>query len=301
MISQNMPACAELAAMSQEPHDPFESLDQFPRLLKTYRDLPLYSALHLPRRLLKRRFLVRRAKDALLKRIIGTLCRGKAGWILNPCCVFARHARDIAASLPMAEILATDIDSRWERISEVLTAATFQHKPRNFHFRAESVYEATVLRDTLAVCFFGGCGSLTDAGLKLAIASRASFIAARACCHDNIGMNTQVSTRAITIWNVGHRMKNRVYRYCADRFGHYFHRSAAIDSYPMSRNFRGILGPAAMLRCAQHAVDCALCRTVIDLDRAEFLVENGYRLLGYHENMFVAARFDADLSSLDMC
>ena len=137
--------------------------------------------------------------------------------------------------------------------------------------------------------------ALTDAALKLAVASKAGFIVARACCHENIGMNTQISTRTVTMWNIGHRMKNRVYRYYADKCGYYFHRSATIDTYPMSRTFRGMLDPVAMLRCAQHAVDCLLCRTVIDLDRGEFLVENGYMLLGYYESMFVAARLDAGL------
>lgn len=298
MNNQSVSSCVELVTMSQRPHDPFESLDEFTQLLKCYCDLPLYSALHLPRRLLKHKILVRGVKDALLKRIIGRLCRGRVGWILNPCCVFARHARDIAVRLPMAEVLATDIDPRWKQISEVLAAATFQRKPGNFHFRVESVYETPVLHNPLAVCFFGGCGSLTDAGLKLAVTSKAGFIVARACCHENIGMNTQMSTRAFTIWNVGHRLKNRAYRHYADKCGYYFHRSATIGTYPMSRAFRGMLDPAAMLRCAQHAVDCSLCRAVIDLDRVEFLVESGYVLLGYYESMFVAARPDADLSCL---
>ena len=60
----------------------------------------------------------------------------------------------------MAEVLATDIDPRWEQLSEVLAVATFQRKPGNFHFRVENVYEAPVLDNPLAVCFFGGCGSL---------------------------------------------------------------------------------------------------------------------------------------------
>ena len=84
MNNQSVSSCVELVTMSQRPHDPFESLDEFTQLLKCYCDLPLYSALHLPRRLLKHKILVRGVKDALLKRIIGRLCRGRVGWILNP-------------------------------------------------------------------------------------------------------------------------------------------------------------------------------------------------------------------------
>lgn len=281
---------AQLAAQSQRPHDPFVELSDFPELLDALRDLPLYSNLQLSPRLLGHKILARGAKDALLKTVIETLCRGCSGWILNPCCVFARHAREIAERLPMADIVATDIDPRWERLFRFFRAARFKRDSANFNFRVENAYEARAPASALAICFFGACGSLTDAALRLAINSQANFVVGRACCHENIGMNTEMSTRSPTIWNLGHRIKNQVYRHYATKRGFYGHHSAAISTYPQSETFRQKIDKSGMLRCARHAVDCRLCQLIIDLDRVVFLVEHGFGVLSYSENMFVAAR-----------
>ncbi len=187
-------------------------------------------------------------------------------------------------------MVASDVDPTWQRMYRLLTAATLQREPLNFSFHIESVYQLHIPQTPLAVCFFGGCGSLTDAALRIAVQAKAEFLVGRACCHENIGGNLEMSTRAFTIWNAGHRLKNWAYGYCASRPGYYFDASAAIESYPISRATRGVLDSAGMLRCARHSVDCVLCRFAIDGDRVTFLLENGYSVLGYNENMFVASR-----------
>jgi hypothetical protein len=279
-----------LAKLSQRPHRPIKSLAGFPDVLDALRSLPFYSSLQLSPGHLRRKILVRGRKDALLEDIVETLCKGKRGQILNPCCVFARQAREIATRLPLAEVLASDVDPTWERLFRGFAWVTLRRCPTNFRFYVESIYQPSVFHRPLAVCFFGGCGSLTDAALKLAVCSQASYVVGRACCHENIGMNLQMSTHAFTIWNLGHRAKNRVYGYCAKRFGYYFDVSAAKESYPTSMAWRTILDPDAMLRCARHAVDCRLCQVIIDLDRVAFLEEHGFSMRGYNENMFVAVR-----------
>jgi hypothetical protein len=285
----------DLVRMSKQDHEPLGTLDHFPTVDDAFRAMPLSSALQISASHLRHKVLVRGEKDARLKDIIETFCKGRHGLILNPCCVFARHARDIALRLPTTEVLATDIDPHWEKLFRIVVKTQSKREPTNFSFRTESIYDCRVDHQPLAVCFFGGCGSLTDAALKIAVHSQATFVVGRACCHENIGMNSTISTWDLTIWNLGHRAKNVVYRYCAKRFGHYFHTSASIRAYPTSHAFRAMLNPGDMLRCAQHAVDCRLCQLVIDLDRNAFLYEHGYSILGYSENMFVAVRNGAGL------
>jgi hypothetical protein len=137
---------------------------------------------------------------------------------------------------------------------------------------------------------------LTDAARKRAVQAKARFVVGRACCHENIGGNSQISTRALTVWNLGHRVKNRVYDFIADRSGYYFDPSAGIETYPISGAFARAITPIGMLGCARHAVDCRLCQFVIDADRVAFLQENAYDVLGYADNMFVASRSKPDQS-----
>ena len=281
---------AQVAARAAVPHKPLRDLAELPECVQLSGCFPLQAELEVSKSDLRHKVLVRRVKDALLKNIIERLCDGREGLIVNPCCVFARHARDIASRLPMTTVAASDIDSTWQSLYGLLTAATLQREPANFSFHIDSIYKLHIPRTPLAVCFFGGCGSLTDAALRLAVQAKAEFVVGRACCHENIGGNLEMSTRALTIWNAGHRLKNIVYGYCASRFGYYFDASAAIESYPLSHTTRGELDSAGMLRCAQHSVDCVLCRLAIDGDRVTFLLENGYSVLGYNENMFVASR-----------
>jgi hypothetical protein len=215
--------------------------------------------------------------------------------------VFARHARDVARRLPKAEVLATDIDAKWNRLFRFWAAASLRREPRNFSFRRESLYESQA-RDLMAVCFFGGCGSLTDAALRLAVSSGATAVVGRACCHENIGNNFRTETLYPTAWSIGHRVKNRIYRWCAESFQHYTHFSAAMSTYPLSQTMRRHWSASDLLRYARHSVDCAQCRFAIDLDRVIYLIENDFVVLGYEESMFVAIRRDAanDLPELDV-
>ena len=283
-------ALTEIAVQAQQPHQPFSDFVSLPQIAALVRQFSLSSELEISNRDLSHKILVRGVKDSRLKGILEKLCAGTGGVIANPCCVFARHARDLACRLPMARVEATDVDPTWERIYRFLMAATRRTSPDNFSFRTESVYRSQLAPMPLAVCFFGGCGSLTDAALRLAVQAKARFVVGRACCHENIGRNSQISTRAFTVWNLGHRVKNRVYDFTADRSGYYFDASAGIETYPISSALRRAITPSGMLGCARHAVDCRLCQFVIDADRVAFLQENAYDVLGYGENMFVASR-----------
>lgn len=281
---------SDLTARAQRPHRPVPALDGLTALTRALRSLPLSPSLAISPRMLRHKLMVRGAKDALLKTVIERLCADAPGVVLNPCCVFARHGQHIARRLPAATVVASDIVSTWQRLFQVYSTLRLRRPPSNFRFDVQSVYDIEPARAPLAVVFFGGCGSMTDAAFRLAVGSHARYIVGRACCHENIGMNTTVTTLKFTPWSIGHRVKNRIYRVCADRLGHYGHPTATIDTYPLSRTFRALIDSAGMRRCAQHAVDCRLCQTVIDLDRASFLEESGYTLLAYNENMFVAVR-----------
>jgi len=279
-----------LTTQAQEPHPPVPALDGFPALATALRSLPLSSSVAISPQLLSHKLIVRGAKDTLLKAAIERLCADTPGVVLNPCCVFTRPAQHIARRLPAARVVASDIVPTWHRLFQLYSALRLQSPPPNFRFQVESVYGIEPADMPLAVVFFGACGSMTDAAFRLAIGSNSRYIVGRACCHENIAMNTTMSTTKLTAWSIGHRVKNRIYRICADRLGHYGHPSASLETYPLSRTFRSLIDSAGMRRCAQHAVDCRLCQTVIDLDRGCFLEESGYTLLAYNENMFVAAR-----------
>lgn len=282
----------QAAALVTKSHSPEPDTDRWSTLSAGLAVLPMQSRLDLPAKMKQRQIRVRGVKDSLLKNIIVTLCDGASETILNPCCVFARHSLDLARRLPSIQVVASDIDSRWQRMYRLLDRARLRREPSNFCFQVQSVYEPHAPGSPLAVCFFGACGSMTDAAFRLAIGSGATYIIGRACCHENIGMNTVMSTRAATLWNLGHRVKNRIYRSQYQRLGRYGHPSAGIETYPLSRTVRQVMTSEDMLRCAQHAVDCGLCRAMIDLDRALFLEDNSYAVLGCDQSMFIAVRSD---------
>ena len=58
----------------------------------------------------------RGVRDEYLKGIIVRLLGGgEGGVIVNPACVWGRHARDLAKRLPGWRVLATDINPRYDR------------------------------------------------------------------------------------------------------------------------------------------------------------------------------------------
>jgi hypothetical protein len=259
------------------------------------RSLPLSSALRLSRRSLRRQVLVRAEKDRRLKAIIAEV---GPSIVQNPCAVFGRHARDLARALPGASILASDMDPTWERIFGLWERATGQHSPPNYHFETASVYELPPMQAPDMVAVFGACGSLADGVLDQAVRSEAKHVVVRACCHENLGMNTELSTRAFTLWHLGHRLKNLVFSAQHRKKGYYGHERFTSRSYPLSSRLRRALDSDGMLRLARHAVDCAACRLLIDVDRLCFLEESGYKIRGYHQGMMVASRLEAEASEL---
>lgn len=280
---------AELCARAGRPHPSIEDLQDITPLTDALQALPLSQMMAISPARARHKLLVRGAKDARLKAALERLCGDLPGAVVNPCCVFTRHAQDIARRLPAAFVSATDITPTWRRLFRAYTTLRLRKEPSNFRFHVQSVYDIAPPVAPLAVVFLGACGSMTDAAFRLAIRSGARYICGRACCHENIGMNTKMTSFRMTFWSIGHRAKNRIYRVCADRLGHYGHATAGIDTYPLSRTFRALIDAEGMLRCAQHAVDCRLCRTIIDLDRACFLEESHYTLLAHNESMFVAS------------
>jgi hypothetical protein len=279
------------AERSASPHQPVEDWKPTSELVGYFRGLPLNPALELPERWIRKQVRVRGAKDTRMKAILRELS-ANAGpvTIVNHCCVFTRHARELARELNDASVVAADIDPTWQWLYALYERILLRKPPTNFRFVKESVYESALDCSPHAVCVFGACGSLLDASIDLAIRQRASHIVVRACCHENIGINTLLSTRAWSLWNLGHRLKNIAYRIYYRKLGYYWSERYGVEAYPRSQTARSILSSETMLRHAQHSVDCWLCRTLIDLDRILFLVENGYELSGYSESMFVAKR-----------
>jgi hypothetical protein len=236
--------------------------------------------------------LLRETKDAILKDLAVEAVTAASGSevVLNHCCVFGRHARVLARRLPHGRVVAADIDSTWERLYRAYEAVLFRRPPANYHFIRESVYESAIPDRPFLVCFFGACGSLADAALDLAAGRGAAYVVGRTCCHENIAMNTTLSVRRPSLWNLGHRIKNAVYRRQHRRHGHYGCERYGPEDYPRSRTARRYLDSAALGQCARHGVDCRVCQTLIDLDRLLHLEEQGFTVLAYRDAMLVARR-----------
>jgi hypothetical protein len=281
------------AARCVRDHAPVADSEPASELSSLFESLPLHGALILPAHLLRQRIRVRAAKDRRLKGIIRQVASGPERIVIvNHCCVFARHARQLAHELQHAFVVAADIDPLWHNLYSLSEALQLRATPANYRFIEENIYQSWLQCRPHALCVFGGCGSLLDAAIDVALRLRAPHLVLRACCHENIGMNTQLSTRAFTLWNLGHRLKNIAYRYYHRAHGFYGDTRYGPDAYPRSRTARAILRPHDFLRPAQHSVDCWLCRMLIDLDRSLFMIENGYCVRGYLEGMFVAVRRD---------
>ena len=177
----------------------------------------------------------RKYRDAHLKDIIVrslTDCKGETT-VVNPVCVFGRHACQLAERLPHVTVIATDI---YPRCFQVYRLFRFGSLPGNFTFVKDNIFAPRLGMLPTAVVFFGACGALSDGALDFAIASRANYVMCRTCCHDNIGGNVTVNARPNPV-NRLFRFKNRAYdrvkkspRYT----GHYFSPSYSPSAYPRS-------------------------------------------------------------------
>jgi hypothetical protein len=211
--------------------------------------------------------------------------------IVNPATVAGRHARMLARALPGHEVIGTDVDPRWQRNYHLVTL-WFHSRLSNYRFVRESIYEPDLRRRPAAIVFFGACGSLTDGCMDHAIAVRSPFLICRSCCHDNIGGNTEIVRRpgfinwffAMKNWGFRRYRRRRKWPYVdyfSDRYGK--------DAYPRSRMAREIMDTETILAIARNSVDSDICRSLIDLDRCQYLRENGYHVM-YREELFFAHR-----------
>ena len=232
----------------------------------------------------------RQRRDAHLKEIIVQLLVeiGSEATIVNPACVFARHACHLAARLPHAKIIATDIDARYFQIYRALRLGRF---PGNFTFVKDNVFAPQLKVQPTAVVFFGACGAVSDGALDNAIGSGARLVMCRTCCHDNIGGNVTITARPNAV-NRFFRFKNRAYdrvRKTPKYAGFYFAPQYTPDAYPRSAAGRRLTNTNEVMAVARNSADSDICRAIIDLDRCLHLAEHGFRV-EYQGDMLVAER-----------
>lgn len=230
-------------------------------------------------------------RDAYLKTIIVRLLEAERDnlpdkTIVNPACVFGRHARNLARRLRDFKVIATDIFpwSNW-----FYEQVTLRQSPTNYEFQQDDIFEPKVEAVPAAVVFFGACGSLSDAAMDYAIQSNCPYLMCRTCCHDNIGGNTQIVKR-LTFLNFLFRFKNLSYSWAKRKLkGHYFSVRYSAGEYPRSAAARGMSHSEEFLDVSRNSVDSDICRSIIDLDRFLHLTESGYDVW-YKGEVFVARR-----------
>lgn len=228
-------------------------------------------------------------RDKYLKEIMTKLLQNQKpgkdkGTIVNPICVFGRHARDIASRLNRFNVIATDIDPRFDRFYKRLPGIT---NPDNYEFVRDNIFEPKVKLKPAAVVFFGACGSLSDAAIDYAINLDTEYLFCRTCCHENIGGNTTIAKR-FNFTNWAFRLKNIEYaRRREKNRGDYFSQKYTREYYPASRAAKDVSHSGELIQAARNSVDSDVCRTIIDLDRYLRLAEAGYHVW-YKGEMFIA-------------
>ena len=232
----------------------------------------------------------RKHRDAHLKDIIVQLLAGCGGetTIVNPACVFGRHACHLAVRLPRAKVIATDIDPRYFQTYRAMRLGSL---PGNFSFVKDNIFEPQLKVQPTAVVFFGACGAVSDGALDYAIVSGARQVMCRTCCHENIGGNVTVAARPNAV-NRFFRFKNRVYdrvRKTPKYAGFYFSSKYAPGAYPRSAAGGRLSGTDEIMAVARNSTDSDICRAIIDLDRYLYLAEQGFRV-EYQGDMLVAER-----------
>jgi len=232
----------------------------------------------------------RKHRDAHLKDIIvqSLADRGGETIIVNPACVFGRHACHLATRLPHVRVIATDIDPRCFQMYRVLTLGSL---PWNFIFTKDNIFAPRLEVQPTAVVFFGACGSVSDGALDYAIASGAKYVMCRTCCHDNIGGNVAITARPSSV-NRFFRFKNRVYDHMRNKpkyAGFFFSADYAPSAYPRSAAGRRLSTADEFIAVARDSGDSDICRAIIDLDRYLHLAEHGFRV-EYQGELLVAER-----------
>jgi hypothetical protein len=232
----------------------------------------------------------RERKDAYIRRLVVDALASRTPTnrvIVNPATVEGRQAGFLARELPHFEVIGTDIDSRWEKFYRVVC----RQRQKNFRFVQESIFDADIERRPAAVVFFGACGSVADGAIDYGVAVESPAMIFRTCCHENICGNDAIIRR----WSMLNRyfaMKNWQFsRYKKRNDGFYFDAGYGKEAYPRSRAVREMADSETFLQIAQNAVDSDLCISIIDLDRAIYLREQGYDVL-YREEVFFAHRPD---------
>jgi hypothetical protein len=232
----------------------------------------------------------RKHRDAHLRDIIVQLLagRGSETTIVNPACVFGRHACHLAERLPQAKVIGTDIDPRCFQMYRTLRLGSL---PGNFTFAKDNIFAPRLEVKPTAVVFFGACGAVSDGALDYAIASGARYVMCRTCCHDNIGGNVTITARPNFV-NRFFRFKNRTYdrmRKAPKYTGFFFSSDYAPSAYPRSAAGRRLSTADEFLAVARDSVDSDICRAIIDLDRYLHLAEQGFSV-EYQGEMLVAER-----------
>jgi hypothetical protein len=232
----------------------------------------------------------RRRRDAHLKDILVRSLAGRAGetTVVNPACVFGRHACHLAARLPHAKVIATDL---YAGCFSLYRAVRLGRLPANLAFLKDDIFAPRLQAPPTAVVFFGACGALSDAALDYAIASGANYLMGRTCCHENIGGNVAVTARPNPA-NRFFRLKNRVYdrvRNAPRYTGFFFSPRYAAGAYPRSAAARRLSTADEFMAVARDSVDSDICRAIIDLDRCLHLAERGFRV-EYQGDLLVAER-----------
>lgn len=233
------------------------------------------------------------ARDRHLKKIITRLLQSEGLYqqnrvIVNPACVFGRHARDLASRLKSYQVIGTDISPKFDWLYEHLLIGG---SPPNYEFKQEDIFNPQVQEEPTAVVFFGACGSVSDGAMDYGVESDALYLIFRTCCHDNIGGNTEIAGR-FTVLNVNFRIKNFVYsRKREKKTGEYFSDRYSKNHYPRSNAARGLSDSDEFKEVCRNSVESDICRAIIDLDRYLYLVERGYRVW-FKGDLFVARRSD---------
>jgi hypothetical protein len=234
--------------------------------------------------------LFRNHRDAHLKDIIVQSLAGRRGEtiLVNPACVFGRHACHLAARLPEVKVIATDI---YPRSFQVYRALRLGRLPENFTFVEDNIFSPHLDAQPTAVVFFGACGSLSDAALDYAVTSGAKHVMCRTCCHENIGGNVTITPRSSPV-NRLFRIKNKAFDRVkkSPKFtGHYFSPSYSSGDYPRSAAGRRLSAADEFMTVARNSTDSDICRAIIDLDRCLHLEEQGFHV-EYQGDLLVAER-----------
>lgn len=232
------------------------------------------------------RLLKRERKDTYIRRLVVDALTGfdtENRVIVNPAAVEGRQARHLARELPQFEIIGSDIDPRWQALYRRLC----RRSQKNFSFVQENIFEPDLERRPVAVVFFGACGSVSDGAIDYAIAVESPFLIFRTCCHDNICGNVEF-VKKWTMINHYLAFKNWMYSRCKKKNdGFYFTDKYDLDAYPRSKAARDLADSKTFLQVARNAIDSDICISIIDLDRAIYLQEQGYDVM-YRDEVFFA-------------